>query len=48
MRTRTFVTILILLLVVLAAGMTAHGHSHHGLMRRLAMAIHGSHGGNGR
>jgi hypothetical protein len=47
MRTRTFVAILIGLAVVLAAGMSAHRHGHGGMMSRLAMAIHGGHGGNG-
>jgi len=48
MRTRTLAAILIALLVVLAVGMSAGAHRSGGIMRRLGMAIHGSHHAPGR
>ena len=46
MRTRTLIALVVVALIVLAVGMSARGHGHDGLMRRLATAIHG-HAGHG-
>jgi hypothetical protein len=45
MRTRTLIVLLVICFIALAVGMSAHGGHSGGVMRRLARAIHGQHGG---